>query len=88
MSEYTGSAGLATRKVQQKGQTEEIFMHISSQRSEHHKIHVILPAACLSFLTLGSLSIYGIPEHYSLTLAAAAFTFTVGMIMVYWRAKP
>ena len=88
MCEYTGTAGLITGRVQQKGQTGEIFMHISSQRSEHPKIHVIIPAACLSFLTLGSLSMYGIPEHYSLALATAAFTFTIGMITVFWRAKP
>jgi hypothetical protein len=87
MSAYTGTAGLATRKYSRMDRPE-IFMHISTQQSEHQKIAGVIPAACLSFLTLGSLSIYGIPEHYSLALAAAALTFTLTLIMVFWRAKP
>ena len=87
MSEYTGTAGLATKKYSRMDRPE-IFMHITSQRLEHQKILGVIPAACLSFLTLGSLSVYGIPAHYSLTLAASLLAFTLITIMVLWRAKP
>jgi hypothetical protein len=48
----------------------------------------ILPAACLSFLTLGSLSVFGVPENYLPAISLVAVFITLTLIMVLVRAGP
>jgi hypothetical protein len=66
----------------------EIFMHTSLSITENKKTLVAISAACLSFLTLGSVSVYGIPENYLVTLSTLTIIITVILIMVLWRSKP
>jgi hypothetical protein len=63
-------------------------MDTSSSITENKKALVAIPATCLSFLTLGSLSIYGTPDNYVLTLLSMTIIITSILIMVLWRSKP
>jgi hypothetical protein len=60
----------------------EICMHTSLSITENKKTLVAISAACLSFLTLGSVSAYGIPENYLVTLSTLTIIITVILIMV------
>jgi hypothetical protein len=39
-------------------------------------------------MTLGSLSIYGTPNNYVLTLSTLTIIITMILILVLWRTKP
>ena len=66
----------------------EFFMHTSSTISENKKTLVLILAACYSFLALGSLSIYGIPNNYLVTLSALTIVICVVMTLVLCRTIP
>lgn len=63
-------------------------MNTSSTISQHQKMMSMVPAACLSFLTLGSLSVYGPPENFLLTLSGLAVFISLILIVAFVRAKP
>jgi hypothetical protein len=63
-------------------------MHTSSELSKNQKIISIFPAACLSLLTLVSLSISGRPENYPMTLAIFTVFITLIFIVALIRARP
>ena len=46
----------------------------------NRKLHGIVPAACLSILTLGALSMYGAPSDYFLTMAVLVVLLTLGAV--------
>lgn len=48
----------------------------------------LVPAACLSLLTLVNLSAYGRPEDFPLTLAILVVVITTTLVMALVRAKP
>jgi uncharacterized membrane protein len=62
-------------------------MHTSSTIIDNKKDLVAIPAACLSFLTLWSLSIYRTPDNYLVTLSVLTMVITVVLILVLWKTK-
>ncbi len=47
----------------------------------------IIPAACLSFLTLGTISVYGNPGDLTATIFALGTIFVLALVMVFFCAK-
>jgi hypothetical protein len=61
---------------------KEFFMHTSSTISENKKNLVLILATCYSYLALGSLSIYGAPNNYLVTLSFLTIIICVVMTLV------
>ena len=51
------------------------------------KISAVVPAACLSFLTLGSISIYGIPGDFLLPALFLIAICTLTTVIVFLRVN-
>jgi hypothetical protein len=84
LSRYSGSGNLMDSKMDEP---ENLHAHILLNFRKQKKL-VVIPAACLSFLTLGSLSFCSAPDNYPVTLSTLTILLSLVPILVLWRTLP